>query len=70
MQIRYFQDTDTIHITFKQKIDIVETKELDENILIDVDKNGSLISMTIEHARQTVNIDNFSFQQIASKDAA
>ncbi len=63
MQIKYFSDTDTVHVILTEK-KVDETRELDENILIDVAKNGDIVSMTIEHAKEKANIDNFSFQQI------
>ncbi len=64
MKIKYFQDTDTLLINFTNK-DVVETQDLNENVLIDLDEKGSLVGMTIEHAKQQADIVNFSYQQIA-----
>jgi len=64
MEIKYFNDTDTLLINFTDR-EIVETRDLNENILIELDKDGNLVSMTIEHARQQANIGNFSYQQVA-----
>ena len=64
MEIKYFHDTDTLLINFTDK-EIVETRDLTENILIEIDKDGNLVSMTIEHAKQQANIENFSYQQVA-----
>jgi uncharacterized protein YuzE len=64
MEIKYFPDTDTLLINFADK-EIVETRDLNENILIELDKDGGLVSMTIEHAKQQANIENFSYQQVA-----
>ena len=63
MEIKYFHDTDTLLINFTDK-EIVETQDLTENILIELDKDGNLVSMTIEHAKQQANIGNFSYQQV------
>lgn len=63
MNIKYFQDTDTLLVAFTQK-DVVETRDLSENVLLDMDRDGNIVSMTIEHARRQANIDDFSFQQI------
>ena len=63
MQIKYFPDTDTLLINFTDRT-IVETRDLNENVLIELDKDGRLVSMTIEHAKQQANIDNFSYQQV------
>jgi len=64
MDIKYFSDTDTLLINFTNK-EIVETRDLNENILIELDKDGNLVSMTVEHAKQQANIDNFLYQQVA-----
>ncbi|MCZ6679209.1 MAG: DUF2283 domain-containing protein [Candidatus Poribacteria bacterium] len=64
MEIRYFHDTDTLLINFTDK-EIVETRDFNEDVLIEIDKNGHLVSMTIEHATQHANIMKFSYQQIA-----
>ena len=63
MQIKYFQDTDTILMNFNNN-EIVETRDLSENIIAEFDIDGNLVSMTIEHAKQRANISDFSFQQI------
>lgn len=65
MEIKYFSDTDTVLVNFTNK-EVVETRDLSENILLDLDKNGNIVSMTVEHAKQQANIDDFSFQQIHS----
>ncbi len=63
MKIKYFQDTDTLYIEFRPG-DIVETHELDENTLVDVDREGRICALTLEHARQRADIDHWSFEQI------
>lgn len=65
MNIKYFQDTDTLYIEFR-KGDIAETRDLDENTLLDVDSEGSIVALTMEHARQRADIPQFSFEQIAA----
>ncbi len=64
MEIKYFPDTDTLLINFTDK-EIVDTRDLNENILIELDKDGGLVSMTIEHAEQQANIHDFLYQQVA-----
>ncbi len=63
MNIKYFQDTDTLLVAFTGN-DVVETRDLSENVLLDLDRDGNIVNMTIEHAREQANIDEFSFQQI------
>jgi len=48
MHIKYFADTDTTLVEFSEKPS-VETRELNENIYIDLDSDGRVVSLTIEH---------------------
>lgn len=65
MKIQYFADTDTLYILLNEnRVD--ETRDLDENTLLDLDSNGQLVGLTIEHAQTRVKISSFSFEQIAS----
>jgi len=64
MEIKYFHDTDTLLIHFTDK-EIVETRDLNEHVLIELDKEGSLVSMTVEHAKQHADIRNFLYPQVA-----
>lgn len=65
MKIKYFQDTDTLYIELRSA-NIVETRDLDENTLIDLDDSGAICGITIEHAQQQTNYPSFSFEQIAA----
>ncbi len=64
MKIKYFQDTDTLYIEFRTA-EVAETKDLDENTLLDVDCEGNICGITIEHARDRADIPHFSYEQIA-----
>jgi len=66
MEIKYFNDTDTLLVVFNQN-EVDETKDLNENVLLDLDTNGNIVAMTIEHAKNMTNVLNFSFQQINEK---
>ena len=65
MRIRYFQDTDTLHIEFKPA-EVAETRDLDENTLLDMDKAGRILGITVEHASQRTNIPQFSYEQVTA----
>lgn len=69
MKIKYFPDTDTALIEFTAS-DVVETKEISEDIYVDLDHDGRLVSMTIEHARTAAQIKELTFQEIAGTTAA
>ncbi|NBC83072.1 MAG: DUF2283 domain-containing protein [Bacteroidetes bacterium] len=66
MQITYFKDTDTLLVNFNNN-EIAETKDLNENVLIETDKSGNVVSMTIEHAKQQTEITSFSFNQVENR---
>jgi uncharacterized protein YuzE len=63
MRIRYFADTDTALVEFSDRPP-VETRELNENVYLDLDADGRVVSLTIEHARQTTEMDEFTYQHI------
>ena len=63
MKIRYFAETDTLYIEFRQA-DIADTRDLDENTLAEYDAQGNLCAMTLEHARDRAEIPHFSFEQV------
>lgn len=63
MRIKYFADTDTALIEFSNHSP-VETRELNENIYLDLDADGRIVSLTVEHARQTAGTDEFIYQHI------
>ena len=65
MKITYFQDTDTLHIAFRVA-DVAETRELDENTLLDIDSQGRLCGITLEHARDRADIPSVTFEQVAA----
>ena len=65
MKIRYFQDTDTLYIEFRAA-QVSETRDLDEDTLIDLDAQGAVCALTLEHASERADIPAFSYQQIAA----
>ena len=68
MKVKYFPDTDTAHIEFTDKA-VQETKEISENIYIDVDGKGDIVNMTIEHAKDNARLWEFSYQEISRQSA-
>ncbi len=64
MKAKYFVDTDTLLLTFSDH-PIVETYDLNEDVLVETDENGHVVSMTVEHAKQQTDVNEFSFQLAA-----
>ena len=65
MNVKYFPDTDTLLVDFNDN-EIAETRDLTENVLVELDRQGRLVSMTIEHAKQQMNVTEFSYQLAAT----
>lgn len=65
MNIRYFTETDTLHIAFRDAA-VVETRDLDENTLIDIDDDGNICATTVELASKRAGIPHFSCEQVAA----
>lgn len=65
MKIKYFPQTDTLYIELRAA-DIAETRDIDENTQIDVDAQGAMCGITIEHASKRTDVPNLSFEQVAA----
>ncbi len=68
MRIKYFPDTDTAHVEFTDK-DVYETKEISEKVYVDLDRNGNLVNMTIEHAKANAGFSEFSYKEMITQTA-
>ena len=62
MKVKYFQDTDTALLEFLDH-EITETREINENIYVDLDTDGNLVNMTIEHAKKRANLPDVIVEQ-------
>ena len=65
MKIRYFRDTDTLYIEFREAR-AAETRDLDENTQIDIDADGSICALTLEHASQRADLPKIEYEQVAA----
>ena len=65
MIIKYFPDTDTLYVAFTDR-EIAETVDINDNTLLDLDGEGNVVAITLEHARARVDLSDISFQQIAA----
>lgn len=61
MRIQYFEDSDTLHIELRAA-DVAETRDLDEDTLLDLDRDGKICGITIEHAKVRTDLPNFSYE--------
>jgi uncharacterized protein YuzE len=65
MKVRYFADTDTLLIEFREAL-VAETRDLDENTVLDVDAQGNICSITVEHASLRAGAPHFSYEEVAA----
>jgi uncharacterized protein YuzE len=65
MKIQYFEDTDTLYIEFRAR-DIAETRDLDENMTLDVDPEGNLVAITFERASTRTDVRRLTLEGFAA----
>lgn len=65
MKVQYFEDTDTLYIEFRD-YDIAESKDLDENTVLDVDAEGNVCAITFEHASHRTDVRHLIVEGIAA----
>ena len=67
MKVKYFHDTATALIEFSTHT-VAETKEINENIYIDLDATGNLVALTIEHADLHANLPDLFYEHIGKNE--
>ena len=65
MKVQYFEDTDTLYIEFQSQ-QIAQTRDLDENTLLDLDADGNVCAITFEHKSQRADISRLQVEGIAA----
>ena len=65
MKVRYFEDTDTLYIELSDKKP-TQTEELNDNVLLELDQDGKVVGLTIEHANQAQGKLDFSYETVAA----
>ncbi len=69
MNVKYFADTDTLYIEL-YPAEVDETRDLDEDTLLELDAAGRLCALTIEHASDRMIIPAFSYEQVPACSAS
>ncbi len=64
MKVQYFEDTDTLYIEFRDH-DISESREIDENTILDYDAHGNVCAITFEHANDRTDVHQLTVEGIA-----
>ena len=65
MKVKYFKVTDTLYIEFRA-VGIVESRDLDEVTVIDIDEKGNICAMTMERANGRADVQHFTFEEVAA----
>jgi uncharacterized protein YuzE len=45
---------------------VAETRDLDENTVLDVDAQGNICAITVEHASTRADAPHFSYEEVAA----
>jgi uncharacterized protein YuzE len=65
MNVKYFRDTDTALLEFNDH-PVAETLPFGENVCIDIDDAGNVVSITIEHARANAKLPEVRYEEIGA----
>ena len=66
MKIKYFEDTDTALLEIGMQ-PVSETRELSEDIYLDLDDQGNVVSITIEHASRRSDLSEITFLRLGKE---
>ena len=62
MKVKYFRDTDPALLEFLDAA-VEATREIDEDVYVDLDAHGNVVSVTIEHARRNSQLPDVLVQE-------
>ena len=66
MNVRYFTDTDTLLIQLSDS-PVAETRDFDEDTILDLDPHGRVCAITIEHASQRAGAPELTYEQVGAQ---
>ena len=69
MKITYFEDTDTALVEFSTR-PVVETRELSEDVYLDLDEAGRVVTITLEHASRLGDLSEVRVQRVGQISVA
>jgi uncharacterized protein YuzE len=65
MKVSYFEDTDTLYLELRAQ-PVSETRDLDENTLVDLDDEGRICSVTFEHASERTDLRHVELEGLTA----
>lgn len=63
MKVRYFEDTDTAFVELGTAT-AHETRELTPDLYVDLDADGRVVAITIEHASRQGDLHEVTFERV------
>ena len=66
MKLDYYQDTDTLYIELRDA-DVAETKDFDENTILDMDDSGNVLAITFENASERLDLTELVVHNLPTK---
>lgn len=65
MNVKYFADTDTALLQFSDRR-VAETLAFGDDLCVDVDEFGKVVSITIEHAAANAGMPEICFEKVGA----
>jgi uncharacterized protein YuzE len=65
MRVRCFTDPDTLWIELRPS-PTAETRDIDDDTLVEVDAAGSICASTLEHASRRAELSTFDFERVTA----
>jgi uncharacterized protein YuzE len=65
MKLKYFDDTDTLYLELRPAR-VSETRDLDENTILELDQEGSVCAITFEHASARSDLQQLTVEGLAA----
>ncbi len=63
MKARYFEETDTLYFELRAT-EVTDTRDLDEDTILDYDAEGKVVGITLEHAKLRVGGEKVEFEMV------
>ncbi len=63
MKLKYYPETDSLYIDLSEKTS-VETKEIVEGVLIDIDDNGNIVGIDIDNASKKIKLKDLIIEKL------
>lgn len=65
MTFEYYPDTDTLYIALRPGPS-ADAAEVAPDVVLDYDREGGVVGMTVEHASERADLDSFTVTRIPS----